>query len=72
MLAQVKQRDGRRIAGANSGAPEGIMGGVGLQGHAMFSTRRDFNVQVCGRQPETIIDFARRYCCILQESAPAL
>lgn len=48
------------------------MGGVGLQGHAMFSTRRDFNVQVCGRQPETIIDFARRYCCILQESAPAL
>ena len=73
-LAQVKQRDEHRIVGASSGAPEDIMGGVGLQGHAMFSTRRDFNVQVCDCQPETAFDsaFARRDLCLLQKGAPVL
>ena len=72
MLAQVKQRHERRIVGANSGIPDGIMGGVGLQGHAMFSTRRDLNVQVCGCQPEMIIDCAapRNFHSLLQEGAP--
>ena len=48
MLAQVKERDELHVVRASSGAPEGIMGGVGLQGHAVFSTRRDFKGQVCG------------------------
>ena len=74
VLAQVKQRDERRIVGSNSGTPEGIMGGVGLQGHAMFSTRRDFNVQVCRCQPETIIDYACacKYTVSCRGSAPVL
>ena len=60
--------------GASSGAPEDIMGGVGLQGHAMFSTRMDFNVQVCDCQPETAFDYAlaRRDSCLLQKGAPVL
>ena len=70
----MKQRDERRIVGSNSGAPAGIMGGVGLQGHAMFSTRREFNVQVCGCQPELIFNYAyaHKYYCLLQKAAPAL
>ena len=47
MLAQVKQRDELRVVRASAGTPEGIMGGVGLQGRAVFSTRRDFKGQVC-------------------------
>ena len=74
MLAQVKQRDERRIVDANSGTPDGIMGGVGLQGHAMFSTRRDFNVQVCSCQPEMTIHYAlaHKLYCLLQEGALVL
>ena len=68
MLVQVSKRDERRIVGSYSGS---IMGGVGLQGHAMFSTRTDFNVQVCGCLPEWSTSYspAHKHSCLLQKTS---